>query len=91
MMQAATTQIATSNMKTMDPTAAPMITVVLLPSRHGYRKCKIIQKCILCWDGAYNKTVELLHTSTVGDCMQATTFCTLDETDYIWVVDHIHL
>ena len=40
-MQAATTQIATKNMKTMHPTAAPTITVVLLPSKHGYRKCKI--------------------------------------------------
>ena len=55
MMQAATTQIATSNMKTVDPTAAPMITVVLLPSKHGYRKRKIHTsyqqyKTVLCWD-----------------------------------------
>ena len=42
-MQAATTQIATSSIKTVDPTAAPMITVVLLPSKIGYRKCTMIQ------------------------------------------------
>ena len=36
-------------------TAAPMITVVLLPSKHGYRKCKIHtrflqNKTVLCYD-----------------------------------------
>ena len=41
-MQAATTQIATNNMKTMHPTAAPTITVVLLPSKHVTESVKYI-------------------------------------------------
>ena len=53
MMQAATTQIATSSIKPMDPTAAPMITVVLLPSKHSYRKSNVNDTQLYCTVAKY--------------------------------------
>ena len=52
-MQAATTQIATSSIKPMDPTAAPMITVVLLPSKHSYRKSNVNDTQLYCTVAKY--------------------------------------